>query len=923
MMKRLFNILCATLLLTLTSCQHEDIWNKLREHEQRIEELEEQCRKLNSNIEAIREILAAIQQNDYVTEVMKIMENGVEVGYSLTFSKSGTITIYHGTDGTDGADGGTPNIAIKKAADGAYYWTSNGEWITDDDGNKIPATVSDPDANYVTPQFRVSDGVWYVSYDNGNSWREIEVGNDQEGDSFFQSVTTDSENLYLTLADGTVVTVPIVSTSRSFVGKVISIMGDSISTFEGWIPIDDGHNLNHRKRYPQANLFDDVRLTWWHMLITNLGAKLGVNDSWAGSMVSNTATTNSADLGPDACMSSVTRITNLGSNGTPDLIFFYGGTNDAARNVPMGTFDPSKFQQVDLTTTTWSTFADAYAVAIMRMQYFYPDAKIIAMTPTWTTSYYTPQRLNEVAKMIEEVCDYFGVAVVDLRKCGINRNNLDKTLGDGIHPSALGMEMIEKYLRKQLLSFYEGDFTENVVYKVTDNLTSAVNLDRYITGVSAGRPYTAQLSGDLSKIGVKMGGNDVTADSFNASTGQIHIPEVTGDVHIDESVEHEVIETTWYIDHTRNKSKFTSSCNTGGRGWAIADINPAYSQLVGNPINTAAFFTNKTSQTVTVMKVPSYRATSGEVIATVTATIPAASKQLAVIYFPEVTLKEGEYLSLFSQEDANIQFYYTSTAVEDASGVVDNGFYTRLPILYGSGTNWSLADMSCLGWSFGYTNHCAGKKVTCVGDSITAGSGTTKTYWSILDDTLELESMTGMGVAGSCVSATSDYKTSNSPLINRYKSIPDSDIITIYMGTNDYGHETPMGTIDDTEDVSFYGALNVIIPGIQKAHPDALLVWMTPTHRYGFGTSKMLGTAFTYDHLPNGRGYSLDDYVDAIKEVCDKYDVPVIDLFTLSGMDPSLSEVRSQYMPDGLHPNSVGHEKIAAIIGASLNYMVR
>ena len=420
-----------------------------------------------------------------------------------------------------------------------------------------------------------------------------------------------------------------------------------------------------------------------------------------------------------------------------------------------------------------------------------------------------------------------------------------------------------------------------------------------------------------------MGGIDITSTSFDASTGIINIPEVTGDIYIDESVEHEVISTTWYIDHTKNKTKFTSSCNTGGRGWAIADTNPAYSQLVGKPINTAAFFTNKTSQTVTVMKVPSYRATSGEVIATVTATIPAASKQLAVIYFPEVTLKEGEYLSLFSQEDANIQFYYTSTAVEDASGVVDNGFYTRLPILYGSGTNWSLADMSCLGWSFGYTNHCAGKKVTCVGDSITAGSGTTKTYWSILDDTLELESMTGMGVAGSCVSATSDYKTGNSPLINRYKSIPDSDIITIYMGTNDYGHETPMGTIDDTEDVSFYGALNVIIPGIQKAHPDALLVWMTPTHRYGFGTSKMLGTAFTYDHLPNGRGYSLDDYVDAIKEVCDKYDVPVIDLFTLSGMDPSLSEVRSQYMPDGLHPNSAGHEKIAAIVGASLNYMVR
>jgi hypothetical protein len=138
------------------------------------------------------------------------------------------------------------------------------------------------------------------------------------------------------------------------------------------------------------------------------------------------------------------------------------------------------------------------------------------------------------------------------------------------------------------------------------------------------------------------------------------------------------------------------------------------------------------------------------------------------------------------------------------------------------------------------------------------------------------------------------------------------------MGTNDYGHETPMGTIDDMEDISFYGALNVIIPGIQKAQPDAKLVWITPTHRYGFGTSKLLGTAFTYDYLPNGRGYSLNDYVDAIREVCEKYDVPVIDLFTLSGMDPSLSEVRTQYMPDGLHPNAAGHEKIAAIIAKSL-----
>lgn len=48
----------------------------------------------------------------------------------------------------------------------------------------------------------------------------------------------------------------------SFNGQVISILGDSISTFAGYIPVADGHNLTHRARYPQSNLLTDVTLTW-------------------------------------------------------------------------------------------------------------------------------------------------------------------------------------------------------------------------------------------------------------------------------------------------------------------------------------------------------------------------------------------------------------------------------------------------------------------------------------------------------------------------------------------------------------------------------------------------------------------------------------------------------------------------------------
>ena len=141
------------LLLAVSGCQHEDIWNELREHEQRIEQLEKRCRELNTNIEAIQAILTAIQQNDYVTEVMKIMEDGIEVGFSITFAKGGTVTIYHEAEGSEGA---APKIGIRKADDGEYYWTSADEWLTDEQGERIPACAQS--GNHTTPQFRVADG---------------------------------------------------------------------------------------------------------------------------------------------------------------------------------------------------------------------------------------------------------------------------------------------------------------------------------------------------------------------------------------------------------------------------------------------------------------------------------------------------------------------------------------------------------------------------------------------------------------------------------------------------------------------------------------------------------------------------------------------------------------------------------------------
>ena len=214
-MKKFLTIIIA--ILAAISCTNlDEVWAELRDHEARIERLETECLKLNSNIEAVQTVLKALQSNDYVTDIVKIMENGVEVGYSITFAQSGTVTIYHGSDGADGA---APKIGIRKASDGEYYWTSDDEWMTDDQGEKIPASVpNDPDGKYITPSFRIAEGIWYISYDGGNTWQELEDiskdeeegdgEGDEEGGQFFTDVTYDDEYIYLTLSDGTLISIP-------------------------------------------------------------------------------------------------------------------------------------------------------------------------------------------------------------------------------------------------------------------------------------------------------------------------------------------------------------------------------------------------------------------------------------------------------------------------------------------------------------------------------------------------------------------------------------------------------------------------------------------------------------------------------------------------------------------------------------------
>ena len=244
-MKRfLLSVVLATS-LAFTSCQFDDsdIWDKfgeveesIRDHEERISALEELCKQMNTNIEALQTLVEALEKRDYVTNVSEVRSNGVVIGYTISFAYSGDITIYHGQNGKDGY---TPQIGVMQDADNIFYWTLDGEWLLDDNGNKIKANATDGKdgqngsngTDGITPLLKIENDYWLVSYDNGTTWVQLgkatgeDGANGENGDSIFKSVTEDEDNVYFTLADGTVITLPK-GDKKTNVDDVCSLMED-------------------------------------------------------------------------------------------------------------------------------------------------------------------------------------------------------------------------------------------------------------------------------------------------------------------------------------------------------------------------------------------------------------------------------------------------------------------------------------------------------------------------------------------------------------------------------------------------------------------------------------------------------------------------------------------------------------------------
>lgn len=209
-----------------------------------------------------------------------------------------------------------------------------------------------------------------------------------------------------------------------------------------------------------------------------------------------------------------------------------------------------------------------------------------------------------------------------------------------------------------------------------------------------------------------------------------------------------------------------------------------------------------------------------------------------------------------------------------------------------------------------------GKKINFLGDSITEGCGVScqeNVFHQVMKREYGLAEARNYGVGGTRFArqmVPSEPKWDQDFCRRAAEMEKDADAVVVFGGTNDFGHgDAPLGDFADREPNTFYGACHFLFRYLIETYPDAVIAVCTPLHR--LTEDDPMG-----DHRYKTYHYGdLKTYVAIIREVAEYYSLPVIDLYANSGIQPKVDIMREKFMPDGLHPNDAGHEKLAHVIG--------
>lgn len=225
-------------------------------------------------------------------------------------------------------------------------------------------------------------------------------------------------------------------------GKYFSILGDSISTLEGFNP--DGYEVFYdlNRKYASGIYFESD--TWWGSVIDKLGGKLLVNGSFSGSKVCcpHGAKTYSCGCGDE-------RTSVLSVDGcSPDVIIVFMGTNDWGAGMKLYPESPSELNDM-------SIFSVAYSTMLDKLKRNYPEAKIWCFTLgvscySRDSDFVFPYEhggihIEKYCEVIRECAHKAGCRVVDMYSMKEPFDTID-----GFHPSYFGMQAISEHVLLQL-----------------------------------------------------------------------------------------------------------------------------------------------------------------------------------------------------------------------------------------------------------------------------------------------------------------------------------------------------------------------------------------------------------------------------------------------------------------------------------------
>ena len=211
----------------------------------------------------------------------------------------------------------------------------------------------------------------------------------------------------------------------------VSILGDSLSTFEGYNP--DGWAVFYDAEKQAVNGLRSVADTWWAQVIRGIPASLCVNASYSGSRASGRAFPSAWTDG---------RLTALRTEScSPDLILICIGFNDYGYRVPPRCHKPGWTPGTDP-----RFFEDAYLILLRKITAMYPRARVVCATllaprrkgdPDWDFEFRFGYDLDEFNDVIRGAARSCGCFLADVAASGVRYEALDSA-----HPTADGHRTI-------------------------------------------------------------------------------------------------------------------------------------------------------------------------------------------------------------------------------------------------------------------------------------------------------------------------------------------------------------------------------------------------------------------------------------------------------------------------------------------------